>query len=168
MYKFQSEMTRPGPGIDKAFSDIVKEFAANASDIDKAVAIMEHIFKNFVYAPGVTNVKTTAEEALSGGSGVCQDYAHIMISLLRKAEIPARYIAGLMTGEGATHAWVEAWIEDRWVGFDPTHNRLVDDNYIKLTHGRNFIDGAVDKGCFTGYAAQSQQIYVKVEEVFDQ
>ena len=167
MYKFQSAMTRPGPAVREFYKKLESGFTAGLIPMYRALYIMDNLYGRFMYKAGVTSVKTTAEEALAGGSGVCQDYAHILICLLRMADIPARYVAGLMEGEGATHAWVEAWIDGRWIGFDPTHNRVVGERYIKLTHGRDFMDGAVDKGHFTGYAFQSQKIYVKVEEVFD-
>ena len=103
-------------------------------------------------------------QALEGGGGVCQDYAHIFLALCRLMGIPARYVAGMMVGEGATHAWTEVWILGAWIGFDPTNNRLAGDHYIKLSHGRDFGDCTIDKGCFKGFAAQKQNIYVKVEE----
>lgn len=168
MYKFQSSMTQPGDALESFYKKIQAEQESGCTDTDRALFMMNALFGNFSYAGGVTNVKTTAEEAFAGGTGVCQDYAHILISLLRSAGIPARYVAGLLLGEGATHAWVEAWTGAGWMGLDPTHNRPVDDTYIKLTHGRDFNDGYVDRGHFTGCAFQSQQIYVKVEEVFDQ
>lgn len=168
MYKFQSAMTHPGPTLDAFYESIGAGLPEDISAAGKALFIMNRLFESYAYAGGMTDVNTTAEEALALGMGVCQDYAHILISLLRTAKIPARYVAGLLLGEGATHAWVEAWADNTWIGLDPTHNRVVDDTYIKLTHGRDFHDGAVDKGHFTGCALQSQQIYVKVEEVFDQ
>ena len=167
MYKFQSAMTMPGPSLKAFFGRLEKGFTEGLIPLYRALYLMDNLYGKFIYRPGVTNVKTTAEEAFSGGAGVCQDYAHILICLFRMAKIPARYVAGLMEGEGATHAWVEAWIDGRWVGFDPTHNRIAGERYIKLTHGRDFSDGAVDKGHFTGYAFQSQKIYTKVEEILD-
>ena len=85
--------------------------------------------------------------------------------VLRYLGIPARYVNGLMIGEGYTHAWVEAYLEDGWYGFDPTNNLHIDDYYIKLAHGRDYRDCTVDKGCFLGSAAQKQKIYVNVEEI---
>ena len=167
MYKYQSQMTRPGPELEAFFRKLESGFTDGLIPLYKTLYIMDNLYGKFMYKSGVTNIKTTAEEAFKGKEGVCQDYAHILICLLRMAGIPARYVAGMMEGEGATHAWVEAWVDGRWMGFDPTHNRVTGERYIKLTHGRDFNDGAVDKGHFTGCAVQSQKIYVKVEEVFD-
>ena len=67
-------------------------------------------------------------------------------------------------GEGASHAWTEVWDGQFWHGLDPTNNRLADERYIKLSHGRDFMDAAVDRGCFLGKAGQEQTILIKVEE----
>lgn len=166
MYRFPSRYTEPEADVVALYQELCKELPVDSTDKTAFVAVtMERLYRCFSYAPGITTVHTTAAEALRGGSGVCQDYAHILISLCRLAGIPARYVAGMMMGEGATHAWVEVWLDGHWQGLDPTHDRPVDESYIKLTHGRDFGDGTVDKGCFIGFAAQQQQIHIKVEEV---
>ncbi len=103
---------------------------AEASPIEVACEIMDEVYKAFTYTPGSTTIKTTAEEALAQGKGVCQDYAHVMLAVCRNLGLASRYIAGMLGGEGATDAWVEIYHEGRWVGLDRTHNRLIDDNYI--------------------------------------
>ncbi|MGN0372484.1 MAG: transglutaminase domain-containing protein [Enterocloster sp.] len=132
--------------------------------IETVKCLMEVLYGEMSYVPGVTNVQTTAAQALRGGRGVCQDYAHILIALCRLAGIPARYVAGAMTGEGATHAWTEVWLKGMWLGVDPTHCRMTDESYIKFSHGRDYGDCTVDRGCFRGPAGQHQTIFVKVEE----
>lgn len=117
------------------------------------------------YKPNVTDVETSADEALKIGQGVCQDYAHILIALLRMLHIPARYVVGFMEGEGYTHAWVEAWCDGLWQGVDPTNSRIVDEGYIKLSHGRDYNDTMVCKGHFCNRVKQTQQIKVQVEEI---
>ena len=96
--------------------------------------------------------------------GVCQDYAHILIALLRMMRIPARYVVGMMIGEGFSHAWVEMEADGRWYGLDPTNDVLVGENYIKISHGRDYNDCIVNKGVFTGMASQKQDISVIVCE----
>lgn len=66
--------------------------------------------------------------------------------MCRHVGLTARYIAGLLGGEGATHAWVEVYHNERWIGLDPTHNRMVDDNYITIAHGRDYRDCMLDIG----------------------
>ena len=133
--------------------------------MERAVCAMHYLYAHFRYASGVTDIRTTAEEAIALGEGVCQDYAHIMIAVMRRLGIPARYVNGLMIGEGATHAWAELYLDGVWRGFDPTHNRFVDDVYIKLAHGRDYRDCILERGTFWGNAVQKQKIYVSVEDI---
>ena len=185
MYRFPSAFTMPDESMDKFLRETWLELgwpARNAADFaikschmrekeyppmaqNDLEYMMNRLYRRFVYAPGATTVKTTAAQALAAGQGVCQDYAHVFISLCRLAGVPARYAAGVMLGEGASHAWVEVWMKDTWLGMDPTNNRLVDETYIKLTHGRDFGDGTINRGRFLGFANQSQEIRVKVEEM---
>ncbi len=164
VYKYSSPYTQAGDNIVAYYQEKLAEaLLPDMTNVEKAGLIMETVFDDFSYQPGVTSVKTTASEALEIGQGVCQDYAHICIALLRHAGIPARYVAGLMLGEGATHAWVEVYEKDRWIGIDPTHNRMVDDDYIKISHGRDYGDCMVERGTFVGIAEQLQEVHASVE-----
>lgn len=165
VYKYSSPYTQATEDIMNYYKEKLSEtLSAPMSNVEKAVAVMETVSADFSYCAGVTTVKTTAAEALLLGQGVCQDYAHICIALLRLAGVPARYVAGLLLGEGATHAWVEVYEQDRWVGIDPTHNRMVNDDYIKISQGRDYGDCMVDRGTFVGIAEQVQEIHARVEE----
>jgi transglutaminase-like putative cysteine protease len=105
------------------------------------------------YRPGVTGTQTPAAMALHLGLGVCQDYAHILLSLLRTLKIAARYVSGHLTGDGPPHAWVEALLPDSTiVGCDPTHQRNADVDYIVVATGRDFADVTSTSGVFTGSA----------------
>lgn len=126
---------------------------------------MQRLYRDFQYIPGSTDIHTTAGEAWAKKEGVCQDYAHIMITLCRLKGIPARYVNGMMIGEGSTHAWVEIYTGEGWYGLDPTNNLHVDDYYIKLAHGRDYGDCVLDRGMFRGNVSQTQKIYVNVEEI---
>jgi transglutaminase-like putative cysteine protease len=129
-----------------------------------------YIFENFQYVKGITTIETTVEEILQHRSGVCQDFAHVMLEVLRNLQIPGRYVSGYicpnkngMRGEGATHAWVEAWIPGfGWAGIDPTNNIWVGNRHVKLAVGRNFNDCSPVKGTFKGPAKQSLSVYVSV------
>lgn len=125
---------------------------------------MELVHENMNYTKGVTAIDTTAEEALQSGEGVCQDYAHILLSLCREERIPARYVVGMLLGEGESHAWIEAFDGKNWIGFDPTNNLIVDDAHIKISHGRDYQDCSINRGVFTGQARQKQRILVEVRE----
>lgn len=129
-----------------------------------------YIFNNFKYIKGITTIETTTREILEHRSGVCQDFAHVMLEILRSLGIPSRYVSGYicpnkngMRGEGATHAWVETWIPGTgWTGIDPTNNAWVTNHHVKLAVGRNFNDCSPVKGTFKGPARQSLSVYVSV------
>ena len=125
---------------------------------------MNELSLNFAYLPKTTDVNTTAEEAFVQGYGVCQDYAHIYISFLHMAGIPARYVTGFIVGEGESHAWVEVLCNDKWYGFDPTHNRRVNDEYIKIGIGRDAKDCMINRGIMHGGGLHTQKVTVQVKE----
>ncbi|MDO4289895.1 MAG: transglutaminase family protein [Eggerthellaceae bacterium] len=142
-----------------AVSDAAADDAAPAPDAwALAQRLSARVFAAFEYAPGSTDTTTTAAEAFAGGRGVCQDYAHVLITLCRELGIPARYVTGLMVGEGATHAWVEVHDGERWRGVDPTHNCVVDDRYLLFSTGRDFEDCPIERGMFRGNAEQTQRV----------
>jgi transglutaminase-like putative cysteine protease len=112
------------------------------------------------YQFGITGVHTPAAMALHLGHGVCQDYAHILLAVLRLLQIPARYVSGHLLGEGAPHAWVEALLPDAAspqgvavVAYDPTHARRANLQYVTVAVGRDFADVSPTSGHFSGSAA---------------
>lgn len=172
-YRFSTDLTRPGESIrnfyEKNREHVHREAMASAGlpggvSRGRARIWMHLVAEHFQYTPGATDIRTTAEGAMTMGQGVCQDYTHVLITLLRLDGIPARYIAGMLIGEGATHAWCEAWCEGYWVGLDPTNDCPLNDNYIEVAHGRDYRDCIMDRGAFRGYALQTQNVYVKVGE----
>ena len=132
------------------------------NDYEKACFLMNKLYAIFQYCPSTTAIETNAEEAWQQGMGVCQDYAHIFITLLRFYGIPARYVCGFLIGEGASHAWVEACIDGYWVGFDPTNNCLVKEEHIKIGHGRDASDCEINRGIMYGGGQQEQEVSVFV------
>ncbi len=161
MYRFPSKFTQMTNELEAFYGSM----DLSGTNLEKAVQIMEYLHQEFQYVSGSTDIHTTAGEAWNNRKGVCQDYAHIMIALCRRCGIPARYVNGLMIGEGYTHAWVEIYDGEGFYGLDPTNNLHVDDYYIKLAHGRDYQDCVIDKGLFRGKVNQTQEIYVNVEEV---
>lgn len=152
----------PGSGLSEYYRTY--DFSGCGSSYEICEAWMHSLHRDFSYVPGVTQVHTTAEEAWGMRQGVCQDYAHIYVTLLRMAGIPARYVCGMLVGEGASHAWAEALCDGRWVAFDPTNDCLVSDQHIKLGHGRDAADCAINRGLMWNGGAQSQKITVLVEK----
>lgn len=162
-FAYPSEMTQ----VSEEMGDFFRRHAcAEPDDVRKAVRYMHIIYETMAYRPGTTDLNTTAAQAMAQKCGVCQDYAHLLIAFCRSEGIPARYVAGIFLGEGETHAWVEIYVDGRWYALDPTRNQLADDQYIKLSHGRDCRDCMVDRGTFVGNAMQTQMVYMKVEEEF--
>ncbi len=160
VYKYPTHYTTCGKELNKMFERI--QVGISDDLVDTAMKFTRAIRANIVYKSGSTSVVTTAEEALLQGSGVCQDYSHILIALLRKAGIPARYVVGMMVGEGETHAWVEVYHNGAWYGVDPTNNRVADENYIIISRGRDFADCGINRGLLTGGGFQTQTVSLKV------
>ena len=130
----------------------------------------DYIYTNFKYQKGITTVETTLDEIWKLKSGVCQDFAHMLLYILRTVGIPARYVSGYicprsgdMRGEGATHAWVEAYIPFvGWLGVDPTNDRIVDDAHVRLAVGKNFNDCSPVRGTYRGTSGHTLDVTVSV------
>jgi len=146
------------------------EQAQEQTPLQLAKALSNYVYQNFEYKAGVTTVETTLDEVWQLKSGVCQDFAHLLLVMLRLVNIPARYVSGYicpnkngMRGEGATHAWVEAYLPFYgWQGLDPTNNILVEDKHVRLAVGRNFSDCSPVKGTFKGNAQHQLEVSVTV------
>jgi len=158
-YRRQTALTAPGAALT-AFSETLP-----ACDIPEAV--MGLLAERFTYQPGSTHSATTAEEAAAMMRGVCQDEAHVMLALLRMKEIPCRYVMGYMLGEGSTHAWVEVLHGEKWIGMDPTNRRMVNDEYITISAGRDANDCPVNRGIFSGTAKQQSQSALSVWRIYE-
>lgn len=133
-------------------------------DYRKAIRFMNRLHKDLKYKPNSTDINTTAEEAFAQGMGVCQDFAHIYIAVMHLAHIPARYVTGLIMGEGASHAWVEILYKDKWYGLDPTNNIIVSDEHIKIGVGRDARDCMINRGIMHGGGLHTQTVNVCVNE----
>ncbi|GHV13430.1 transglutaminase [Fibrobacterales bacterium] len=160
IYKYPSKYTAPSDEIRTLHKSV---------NLHKGVSITEqvHIFSRLVhdsliYEKLATTTTTTAADALLMGKGVCQDFAHLLISLCRLSNIPARYVTGFIEGEGFTHAWIEFYDNGFWMAIDPTHNRFVKQGYIKLSHGRDYEDCSVERGVFSGIAEQKLEVFLNV------
>ncbi len=162
IYKYASQYTKKSENIDRFLKSLPDGFVT--TPVDTAERLMQEIHKVFSYKSNVTNINTTADEALGIGSGVCQDFSHILIAVCRALKIPARYVAGIQNGTGETHAWAEVYEDGMWIGIDVTNNKMIDETYIALSHGRDFADCGINRGLFIGGGTQKQSIeaYVRV------
>lgn len=133
--------------------------------LDDCMAIVHSVHSHMQYAPGTTSVLTPADECMQRRQGVCQDYAHLMISLCRAAGYAARYVCGMMRGEGKTHAWVEVHDGQCWYAFDPTNDTAIATGYIKLAHGRDALDCSVVRGVYRGMCTETSITNVIVNEM---
>jgi transglutaminase-like putative cysteine protease len=146
------------------------EQSRTLSPLKAVQKLTDYVFNNFNYIKGITSVETTADEIWKLKAGVCQDFAHILLVMLRMINIPARYVSGYicpnkseMRGEGATHAWVEAYIPFYgWLGFDPTNNCIADVLHVRLAVGRSFSDCSPVKGTYKGTSDHTLEVGVSV------
>ena len=133
--------------------------------------LCEYVYENFKYIQGITSVNSTLDEVWTLKAGVCQDFTNVLLQLVRMAGIPARYVSGyicpndeITRGEGATHAWIEAYIPFYgWFGVDPTNNAIANENHVRLAIGRNYDDCSPVKGVFKGKVEAKLEVKVEVK-----
>lgn len=142
--------------------------------LDLLTELNQGIYELFAYVPNSTKVDSPIEEALLSRQGVCQDFAHIMIALVRPLRIPCRYVSGYLfhreenghkdrSLEGASHAWVEALVPRMgWIAFDPTNNLIGGDRHIRVAIGRDYADVPPTRGVYKGEAQSELSVAVTV------
>jgi len=134
--------------------------------------LTDEMYKQFEYSPQSTRVDSPIDDALQSRQGVCQDFTHIMIALVRRLGMPCRYVSGYLFSEsgstdrssdGATHAWVEAFLPELgWVGFDPTNNLLAGERHVRVAVGRDYADVPPTRGVYQGLSAVRSELAVAV------
>lgn len=156
--------------MSKSMQDFAASIPKGDNIHEQAILVSHSVHNKIEYVSESTDTETTAAKAFQQGKGVCQDYAHITIAILRNLKIPARYCAGLIEGEGKTHAWVEYYDGSTWYGIDPTNDKAIEYGYIKISSGRDCSDCVVERGCFTSEDKDVKQIIeisAKVGEIND-
>ena len=152
----------------------VAGFVQSASDL---------IHERFQYVKGATHVNSSIADSLRIGAGVCQDFAHLLLGVLRKRGIPARYVSGYLVphnkenpaakleeviGGQASHAWAEAYIPDSdWMPLDPTLGKPVGMRHVRIAYGRDYSDVAPVRGVYKGHAGQRLSVDVSVRPAID-
>ena len=158
-----------------AFDPVMAEAAADVAGQPDPVSAVhrasELVRDHLTYKSGATGVRTTAAEAWDARSGVCQDFAHITIALLRRSGIPARYVSGYLhpkvtpevgkTVVGESHAWIEAWVGD-WLAVDPTNGSPVDQRHVLVGRARDYRDVSPFRGIFAGACGSTLQVSVEI------
>lgn len=158
-FLFSSLPTPPDRDLGGLIGDVRAE-----TPLATAIALTDAIPDRFEYRPGVTYVGSTVADFLAAGAGVCQDFVHLALVVLRRLGIAARYCSGYLfvsngsgpkSAEVETHAWLEVFLPTgggagTWVGLDPTNRGLADENHVKIGHGRSYSDVPPIKGMFRG------------------
>ena len=152
-YLEPSALTQPDDALRRVAATLSAGEQAWEQPMVLVGRINDWVHNALSYAHGATDIHTAAARALSLGSGVCQDYAHVMLTLCRLCGLPARYVSGHLLGEGGTHAWVEVLLpapdrsgEAIALALDPTHGCETDLHYITVAIGRDYYDVAPTSG----------------------
>ena len=161
---------RPFEGSQEVFKLIESKELKSKSPYKAVLELCEYVYENFKYKKGITHVRSELDEIWKLKAGVCQDFTNILLQMVRMLGVPARYVSGyictneeITRGEGATHAWIEAYIPFYgWLGIDPTNNAIADENHVKLAIGRNYNDCSPVKGVFKGNAKSKLEVSVEV------
>jgi transglutaminase-like putative cysteine protease len=154
---------RTGPRLARLVEALRPRPGTRLAEVIAGVA--DHIHAHFEYASDVTLASSPVDVVLEHGKGVCQDFAHLMIAVLRSLGVPARYVSGYLhraNKQSQSHAWCEALLPDvGWVGIDPTNGCLAGEHFVRVATGRDFTDVPPNRGVFRGRAEES--IFVRVE-----
>ena len=146
-------------------------------------AASDLIHERFKYVKGATHVNSSIEDSLSLGAGVCQDFAHLLLGVVRKRGLPARYVSGYLVPESAaspdaklqeviggyaSHAWAEVYLPDSgWMGLDPTLGKPLGLQHVRVAYGRDYGDVAPVRGVYKGHAGQRLSVDVRVRPEVD-
>jgi transglutaminase-like putative cysteine protease len=168
-----SQYARPTELLEKLRERL--DFRRRGNPLESLQELNTQMYEFFEYAPNTTKVDSPIDEALESRQGVCQDFAHIMIALIRQLKIPCRYVSGYLfhadsakdrSPAGATHAWVEAYLgELGWVAFDPTNNLPGCERHVRVAIGRDYADVPPTRGVHKGEAGSELSVTVSVSPV---
>lgn len=165
-----SELTAPSPSLDEWLSKTGLD--SQPSHYERLIQLAQLLHTEFEYQPGATHVDSTIDHLLESRAGVCQDFAHLMISAARLWGIPARYISGYLydsgeagnRGASATHAWIECKLPGAgWLAFDPTNPKVDTNSLITVALGRDYRDVAPSRGITFGGATSELSVGVSVQ-----
>lgn len=160
----------PLTAADEALAALGREFVDGHAGEDELLGLAAAVCQRIVYRSGVTDVGTTARQALAIGAGVCQDQAHVFIAACRAAGLPARYVSGYFHSpqapDLASHAWADVCLdlaERRWLSVDITHLCLMDERHVRLAVGPDYAACAPVRGVREGGGDESMRVRVRIE-----
>lgn len=155
----------------KRIDRVAGQLAKGRDPHDAVLAAVDWVRKELQYVPGTTGVHSSGLDALNEGQGVCQDFAHLTLILLRAMRIPARYVSGYLhpladaaigaAVEGESHAWIQAWTGGWW-SYDPTNDTAINEQYISVGWGRNYADVTPLKGIYLGHGSSDLDVVVEM------
>ena len=135
--------------------------------------VMLALLDRMPYETGITHVGDSAAQSFAKGKGVCQDHTHVFLACARFLAVPARYVSGYLHSaqneQVASHAWAEAWVGGRWIGYDVSNSSDADKGHIRLAHGLDYEDASPVRGMRIGGGNETMHSFAKVESViYDQ
>lgn len=155
----------------KRLKSICKKIVKNQEPVEAVVAAAKWVHGELDYLPGTTGVYSSGLDALHKGKGVCQDFVHLSLMMLRSMGIPARYVSGYLhpkrdavvgdTVDGRSHAWLQAWTGGWW-NYDPTNDGEINEQYVSVGVGRDYTDVSPLKGIYSGQGATDLDVVVEV------
>lgn len=170
------------PAVGELGAEAEKDSGDSAAGFARAAAALIH--RQFRYEKGATHVQSSIEDALRTRAGVCQDFAHLLLAILRMRGLPARYVSGYLVplssntpgdkaaeviGGQASHAWTEVHLPgEGWFGLDPTLGEPVDLRHVRVAYGRDYGDVAPVRGVYKGHAGQRLSVDVRVRPALDE
>jgi hypothetical protein len=196
-----SELDSHRAELEEEYLDFVTPtgYVPHVSELDELIETASHngdgtvsgfvhaasglIHERFKYVKGSTHVNSSIEHSLSLGTGVCQDFAHLLLGMVRKRGLPGRYVSGYLVPEGASapeaklqeviggyasHAWAEVYLPDAgWIGLDPTLGLPLGLQHVRVAYGRDYGDVAPVRGVYKGHAGQRLSVDVRVRPALD-
>jgi transglutaminase-like putative cysteine protease len=167
------ELLRPSghTPASKKVTSVAKKIAKSHQPAEAVVAAGHWVRDELEYLPGTTSVHSSGLDALNEGKGVCQDFVHLSLMLLRAMGIPTHYVSGYLhpkrnavigdTVEGRSHAWIQAWTGGWW-SYDPTNETEISEQYVSVGAGRDYTDVPPLKGIYSGQGATDLDVVVEV------
>ncbi|MGU3436106.1 transglutaminase family protein [Actinomycetes bacterium M1A6_2h] len=156
---------------NRQLAAVAKKLTKDLDPYESVIAVAQWVNEEISYVPGTTDVHTSAVEAWAEKKGVCQDYAHLTLLMLRSIEIPCRYVSGYLhptkeaaigdAVEGQSHAWIEAWTGSWW-GYDPTNGVHISEQHVSVGIGRDYADVPPLKGIFSGGGSTELDVVVEI------
>lgn len=170
--RYQEVLTPTGyTPSSKRIERVARHLAKGRDPHDAVLAAVDWVRTELQYVPGTTGVHSSGLDALREGKGVCQDFAHLSLILLRAMGIPSRYVSGYLhpkadaaVGEpvrGESHAWIQAWTGSWW-DYDPTNDTAINEQYVSVGYGRSYADVTPLKGIYLGQGSSELDVIVEM------